>query len=346
MKHLFRLSFFLILIFAGEGNAQPVVNKNAAKSVHKKLTPQQELLQHNESNDYCVFYKKYTAQQRLKLYPFSKAVKILAVKKYMISLGIKKGTGKEIPSSGGYITFWFQTCTDKDSIIDSQFGNPEPIAIETPKPTYKPSIEEGLLLLTEGDSAIFFLNADSLFLKTFRQERPAYLKPQSTIKMIVKMGKVYSKHFIDSVRVEQQKLAAKQRAAITDVDAKDSIAIQKYLLRNNLKGEVTPSGAYVVILNSDPQSKKKLQIGENVEVSYIGTLLNEGTEFDRSRQGDYFKFTLGMGQVIKGWDEGLQKLKHGDKAIILIPSRLGYGARGAGGSIPPNAPLVFEVEIK
>jgi len=53
-----------------------------------------------------------------------------------------------------------------------------------------------------------------------------------------------------------------------------------------------------------------------------------------------------VGQVIKGWDEGLQKLKHGDKAIILIPSRLAYGARGAGGSIPPNAPLVFEVEIK
>lgn len=259
---------------------------------------------------------------------------------------IKEGIGKELPTAGGVITFWFQTRTDKDSIIDNQFGNPEPVAIETPKPTYTPSIEEGLLLLTEGDSALFLLNADSLFLNTFRQARPAYLKPNSTIKMTVKMGKVYSKQFIDSVRVEQQKVAAKQRAAITDVDTKDSIAIQRYLLRNNLKAEVTPSGAYVVIVSSDPQNKKKLQIGENVEVAYIGTLLIDGTEFDRSRQGDYFKFTLGIGQVIKGWDEGLQKLKHGDKAIILIPSRLGYGARGAGGSIPPNAPLVFEVEIK
>ena len=259
---------------------------------------------------------------------------------------IKEGIGKELPASGGYITFWFQLRTEKDSIIDNQFGNPDPVAIETPKPIYKPSIEEGLLLLTEGDSALFMLNADSLFSNTFHQQRPAYLTSQSTIKMIVKMDKVYSKHVVDSIQLEQQKLAAKQRAATLDVDVRDSVAIQKYLLLNNLKGEVTPSGAYVAILSGDPLSKKKLQKGENIEVTYIGTLLIEGTEFDRSRQGDFFKFTLGVGQVIKGWDEGLQKLKHGDKAIILIPSRLGYGARGAGGSIPPNAPLVFEVEIK
>jgi FKBP-type peptidyl-prolyl cis-trans isomerase FkpA len=259
---------------------------------------------------------------------------------------IKRGIGKELPTSGGYITFWVQTRTDKDSIIDNQFENPDPVAIETPRPTYKPSIEEGLLLLREGDSAVFFLNSDSLFLKTFHQERPAFLKPQSTIKMIVKMGKVYSKHFVDSVRFEQQRLAAKQRAGTTDVNVRDSIAIQKYLFRNNLKGEVTSGGAYVIVLSRDPQSKKTLQVNEDIEVTYIGTLLIEGTEFDRSKKGEYFKFTLGVGQVIKGWDEGLQKLKHGDKAIILIPSRLAYGIRGAGSSIPANAPLVFEVEIK
>jgi FKBP-type peptidyl-prolyl cis-trans isomerase len=259
---------------------------------------------------------------------------------------IKEGIGKKLPTTGGYITFWFQIFTENDSLIDNQFENAEPVALETPKALYRPSIEEGLLLLKEGDSALFLLNADSLFLNTFHQQRPTFLKPESTIKLVVKMDKVYSKYYVDSVRVEQQKLAAKQRAAITDVDVKDSIEIQKYLKINNLKAEITSSGVYVVILSSDPQNKRKLQISENVEVAYIGTLLVEGTEFDRSRQGDYFKFTLGVGQVIKGWDEGLQKLKHGDKAIILIPSRLAYGSRGAGGSIPPNAPLVFEVEIK
>ncbi|WP_018341652.1 FKBP-type peptidyl-prolyl cis-trans isomerase [Cytophaga aurantiaca] len=260
---------------------------------------------------------------------------------------LKEGIGKELPSPGGYITFWFQIRTDKDSIIENQFDNTTPaVSIETPILFHKPSIEEGLLLLTEGDSAIFLLNADSLFLNTFRQERPAFLKPQSTIKMIVKMGNVYSKRFVDSVRFEEQTLAAKQRAAATDIDTKDSIAIQKYLARKNLKGERTQGGAYVVILSTDPQIKKKLKVGDNVEVAYIGTLLIEGTLFDSSKDGDYFKFTLGAGEVIKGWDEGLQKLKPGDKAILLIPSRMAYGARGAGSNIPPNAPLVFEVEVK
>ena len=259
---------------------------------------------------------------------------------------IKEGIGKELPTPGGYITFWFQIFTEKDSLIDNQFENAEPVALETPNALYKPSIEEGLLLLKEGDSALFLLNADSLFLNTFHQQRPAFLIPASTIKLVVKMVRVYSKHYVDSVRVEQQKLASIQRAVITDVDVKDSIEIQKYLKINNLRAEITLSGVYVVILSSDPQNKRKLQISENVEVAYIGTLLVQGTEFDRSRQGDYFKFTLGVGQVIKGWDEGLQKLKHGDKAILLIPSRLAYGVRGAGGSIPPNAPLVFEVDIK
>lgn len=259
---------------------------------------------------------------------------------------IKEGIGKQSPTIGGVVTFWFQLRTVNDSIMDDQFANPDPIAIETPIPTYKPSIEEGLLLLTEGDSALFLLNADSLFINTFREKAPTYLKPQSTVKMFVKMGKVYSKHDVDSIRFEQQKVAAQQRAVVTDVDVRDSIAIQKYLKINNLKAEITASGAYVVISSGNEQSKKKLQKGENVEVTYIGTLLNGGAEFDRSRNGDYFKFTLGVGQVIKGWDEGMQKLKHGDKAIILIPSRLAYGSRGAGASIPPNAPLVFEVEIK
>jgi FKBP-type peptidyl-prolyl cis-trans isomerase FkpA len=259
---------------------------------------------------------------------------------------LKKGIGTELPSPGGYITFWSQTLTDKDSIIDNQFLSIDPIAIETPRPMYKPSIEEGLLLLTEGDSALFLLNADSLFIHTFRQKIPPFLKPQSTIKMIVKMGKIYSKHVVDSVRLDQQKIAARQRAGVSNTDTKDSIAIQKYLQIHNFKAEATRGGAYVVILSSSEQVKKKLQKDESVEVSYIGTLLMDGTEFDRSRKGDYFKFTLGVGQVIKGWDEGMQKLKHGDSAIILIPSRLAYGAKGAGASIPPNAPLVFEVVIK
>ena len=72
----------------------------------------------------------------------------------------------------------------------------------------------------------------------------------------------------------------------------------------------------------------------------------EGTEFDRSPEGNYFEFTVGIGEVIKGWDYAFQRLKLGDKALILIPSGLAYGYEGVTGVIPPNTPLLFEVDIK
>lgn len=88
------------------------------------------------------------------------------------------------------------------------------------------------------------------------------------------------------------------------------------------------------------------QKGENIKVHYSGFLL-DGTKFDSSvDRGRPIEFILGTGRVIKGWDQAFAQLKRGTKARILIPSELGYGPRGAGGgTIPPNATLIFEVEL-
>ncbi len=87
------------------------------------------------------------------------------------------------------------------------------------------------------------------------------------------------------------------------------------------------------------------QRGQTVVVHYVGTLEN-GTKFDSSRdRGQPFKFKIGVGQVIKGWDEGLSTMQVGGSRQLIIPPALGYGASGAGGVIPPNATLLFDVEL-
>ncbi len=89
--------------------------------------------------------------------------------------------------------------------------------------------------------------------------------------------------------------------------------------------------------------------GNHVSVHYTGWLYNngeQGKKFDSSKdRNDPFEFPLGAGHVIKGWDEGVQGMKVGGTRRLVIPASLGYGARGAGGVIPPNATLLFEVEL-
>ena len=109
----------------------------------------------------------------------------------------------------------------------------------------------------------------------------------------------------------------------------------------------TPSGLVIEELNAGTGAEASA--GKDVRVHYTGWLLfggEKGQKFDSSRdRNDPFEFPLGKGHVIKGWDEGVQGMKVGGNRRLTIPPELGYGSRGAGGVIPPNATLIFEVEL-
>jgi peptidylprolyl isomerase len=107
--------------------------------------------------------------------------------------------------------------------------------------------------------------------------------------------------------------------------------------------ETTPSGLQYSIDQEGTGAQPR--VGQTVSVHYTGWLTN-GVKFDSSRDRNRpFEFPLGQGRVIRGWDEGVAAMKIGEKRTLVIPPDLGYGARGAGGVIPPNATLVFAVEL-
>lgn len=148
----------------------------------------------------------------------------------------------------------------------------------------------------------------------------------------------------------KSKIQENNKAIIAKIEAdkkkkEEEFAANQQKLVDDMKAgmQVTASGLYYKITKTTTGVAPAK--GDDVAVHYAGRLV-DGTEFDSSfKRNEPIEFPVGIGQVIRGWDEGILLLKEGEAATFLIPSDLGYGPRGAGGVIPPNAWLIFDVEL-
>lgn len=207
------------------------------------------------------------------------------------------------------------------------------------KSSFQGSFEDGMMMMAKGDSAAFIVSADSFFLKSNgMNELPKGINPGDFLKAVFKVKDIIP---AKEVEAKQKAMMAEQEAKMKEFEAKETPAMEKYITDNKISAKPTTSGLYYMETKKGSGASPKAT--DIVKVHYTGKLL-DGTVFDSSvERGQPVEFPLN--QVIPGWTEGLQLMKKGGKANLLIPSALAYGPRGSGDRIPPYSPLAFEVEL-
>jgi FKBP-type peptidyl-prolyl cis-trans isomerase len=210
--------------------------------------------------------------------------------------------------------------------------------------------------LSPGDSAVVYVSCDTI-LKNIPADQlsrvPAWLKKGNKITInlslvSIKTEEQYNKE-MEAKQAEQMKKMEEQKAAQLPLDDK---SLQEYFAKNNIKAEKTASGLYYTI--QKPGSGAQIAKGQMASMKYTGKTL-DGNIFDSNvdsavaaRGGHDTKpltFTVGMGQMIPGVDEGVALLKKGAKAVFYLPSPIAYGPQSPSPQIPANAIMIFEVEI-
>ncbi len=227
--------------------------------------------------------------------------------KYVIT---HKGTGKKAAAGQKVKVHYTGKLTD-GKVFDSSVERGQPFEFQLGAGQVIRGWDEGLALLSIGDKATLIIPSE---LGYGPNGAGGVIPPNATL--------IFDVELIDAVDVP--------KPVPFDVEGK--------------KIEKSPSGLQYIIVHENAAGTQAYA-NKKVSVHYTG-YLEDGTIFDSSiPRGEPFTFNLGAGQVIKGWDEGIRLMKTGDKLRLIIPSKLGYGDRGAGGVIPPNATLIFDVEL-
>jgi FKBP-type peptidyl-prolyl cis-trans isomerase FkpA len=217
-----------------------------------------------------------------------------------------------------------------------------PIAL---KKSFNGCLEQGIMMMAKGDSAVFRIKGDSLFLKTFGcppDKLPHAINGNTIFTFSIKLVSFQTQQeAMAEKQAEMQKRMAKSQAR----KGQEATDIATYLKKNNLN--ITPDADSIFYLQTTKGTGPQVKEGDSLEVKYTGMFL-DGNVFDKSDRGTgkgtfpviYSKHV----SLIQGWISVLGKMNEGDKVRVLIPSKMGYGARGMG-QIQPYTPLIFDMEI-
>lgn len=269
---------------------------------------------------------------------------------------LKQGDGEKA-QEGDILAFNFVVSTDRDSTLANSYdmGLPQvqPVMADSLLHNAYPGDPNTILrMLGEGDSAIFRINLDTMATRT-GQPKPEFA--DKYIQYTIKVEKLFRKgDLTDSVLYEQ--VNQYFEAEIEKIKGAEEGKIAGYVKKNKLEPKKTDSGLQYVVTEEGTGAVPAL--GDTVVINYIGTLTTgkvfDTNEEEKAKKSDThnpmrtyepIRVAVGKDPVIAGWTEALQLLNKGSKATLLIPSTLGYGERGSMGTIPPYAPLVFEIEV-
>ena len=220
----------------------------------------------------------------------------------------------------------------KDSTLMNTADNGAPFRLQLDTAAFVGDIMNGFRTLRVGDSAVIITRAYDFFTKTVGAPMPEFIDSAEVLYFTVKLNEVES----------EEEARQKAEAGNAQKALKEQEALASYIESNQITTEPTASGLYFI--SEKKGTGKAAEAGKTVKVHYTGMFL-DGTKFDSSvDRGEPFEFQLGVGNVIRGWDEGVAMMKEGGKAKLLIPSSLAYGPQD-NGPIPGFSTLMFEVEL-
>lgn len=265
--------------------------------------------------------------------------------------GFKKGNGwmeykiaKDVPGDnhpavGDIVAIHLHVFANDSMMFDTRMmNNNEPVEQQVTAKQFNGDLMDCLTYMTEGDSAIFRIAVDSVIKNLGDKARQPWMKEGENQKLVFKV-------VLASLKTQEQYQKEQEAAAAKQIAIDDQL-IQDYLKANNINAKKTTEGLYYKI--DEAGSGEQITQGQTVSVNYTGKTM-DGNVFDSNVDPKFqhvepFKFAVGTGSVIKGWDIGATLLKKGSKATLYIPSNLAYGPRGTG-PIPANAVLIFDIEI-